>query len=563
MTHIILSLALGALQQLPPPPPPMPMGGGARDNAAPRTGTSRIRGRVIAGDTGQPLRKALIRIGAPELRETRVTTSDTDGKYEFTELPAGRYSVFVSKGSYVSLSYGQLRPFESGKPLELRDGQTVEKVDFALPRGSVIAGRVVDEFGDPVAGVMVSAMRFNYIQGRRQLRPINSASTNDLGEYRIYGLAPSQYYVSAAQRGPMMMGAVMATGDASSAYAPTYFPGTPNAAEAQRISLAIGQTVADVSLALTPIKAARINGTAVNSAGQPMVGAMVMLMQRAIGLGMMGGSGIVRADGSFTMSNVTPGDYLLQARTMGDPSMGDAEVATTNVTVASGDVADVQLVAVKPVALSGHVTFDATGPAAPKAPANTLRVFVQPSNPDDMMMGSNVATMKEDQTFSIRIQPGKYVLRLVSAMPGGSGPTMKTVRVHGVEVTDAGFDVKAGDDLSGIEIEATSRQSEVSGVATDARGESVKDYTVVIFARDRERWQVNSRYQQTGRPDQDGRYKIRGLPPGEYYAVAVDYVEPGEGGDPEFLERIRPKATSFSLGDGETRTVDLKIQPTG
>ena len=94
----------------------------------------RIRGHVVAADTGQPLRKAQVRISSPDFRENRMTTTDADGRYEFKELPAGRYNVQASKGSYVQLQYGQLRPFEPGKPLEILEAQTVEKVDFALPQ---------------------------------------------------------------------------------------------------------------------------------------------------------------------------------------------------------------------------------------------------------------------------------------------------------------------------------------------------------------------------------------------------------------------------------------------
>jgi hypothetical protein len=96
---------------LPAPP--------GRDPAT-RTGTSRLRGRVIAADTGQPLRKALVRLTSPEVRESHSTATASDGTYEFGDLPAGRYSVTASKGSYVALSYGQTRPLEPGKTRRTR-----------------------------------------------------------------------------------------------------------------------------------------------------------------------------------------------------------------------------------------------------------------------------------------------------------------------------------------------------------------------------------------------------------------------------------------------------------
>src|SRR5207244_5579746 len=104
------------------PPPQMP----ARDNPQ-RSGTARFRGHVFAADNGQPLRRAQVRATSPELRENRMATTDTNGAYELKDLPAGRYNLNASKGSFVNLSYGQLRPFEPGKPIEILDGQTIEK----------------------------------------------------------------------------------------------------------------------------------------------------------------------------------------------------------------------------------------------------------------------------------------------------------------------------------------------------------------------------------------------------------------------------------------------------
>jgi hypothetical protein len=91
-----------------------------------------------------------------------------------------------------------------------------------------------------------------------------------------------------------------------------------------------------------------------------------------------------------------------------------------------------------------------------------------------------------------------------------------------------------------------------------SRAPPSKDCSLIVFAQDRVRWTGGSRDIRTGRPDQDGRFKV-GLPAGKYYAIAVDYVEPGDATDPELLDRVRSKATAFSLGDGETKTVDLKL----
>src|SRR5688572_19006698 len=215
------ALPQGATQ----PGPPVPRGAmPPRDGAAAAvpTGTARIRGRVVAADNGAPLRRAQVRISAAELRVNRSATTDADGRYEFAELPAGRYNVNVSRSGYVSLSFGQQRPFEQGRPLDLGAAQQADRIDFALPRGAVIAGRITDELGEPLAGVRVQAMRYQYLpNGRRQLTPVGGAGmfggpvSNDLGEFRLYSLMPGTYVVSATPADSMMMmggGVVTTTG---------------------------------------------------------------------------------------------------------------------------------------------------------------------------------------------------------------------------------------------------------------------------------------------------------------------------------------------------------------
>jgi hypothetical protein len=165
--------------------------------------------------------------------------------------------------------------------------------------------------------------------------------------------------------------------------------------------------------------------------------------------------------------------------------------------------------------------------------------------------------VNDDFTFEIKSRPGATVIRPMGPMPGW---TLKAVRVNNTDVTDDGFEVRPGEDTSGIEVELTNKQSDLSGIVTNTKGEAVKDYSLVVFPQDRDRWGPGSRYLRTGRPDQDGRFKITGLPAGRYYAIAVDYIESGDATDPEFLDRVERKAIGFSLGDGETKTLDLKLQ---
>jgi carboxypeptidase family protein len=539
--------------QLPPgvPPPAAP----PRD-ASQKTGTARIRGRVVAADTGQPLRKAQVRAAAPDLRENRGTSSDADGRFELKDLPAGRYNLTASKGSYVALQYGQVRPFTTGKPLEIRDGETLEKVDFVLPRGGVVTGRVVDEFGEPIADVSVAPMRYQYFQGRKRLTPSGrQGMTNDIGEYRLFGLPPGQYYLSATLRNGMM---AMTESDDRSGYAPTYYPGTPSVAEAQRISIGIGQTLTNINMALLAAHTARVTGTAVDSSGKPISGGMVFVMQTTGPMVMSTTAGQIKPDGSFVISSLAPGEYTLRAQPMG--AFGDApELATARIEVTGDDISGVQLIGLKPVAVTGRIIVPpgAEGSFNP----STVRVVTGPVEPDQMMLGpGGGGRVNDDLTFELKVPPGRSLIRLLARTAGDW--STKAERLNSVDITDTGIDVRPGEDISGLEIELTNQQTQVTGTVSNGRGEAMKDYSVVVFARDRERWSLpQSRYIRSGQPDQDGRFKVTGLPAGDYYAVALDYVEPGEMNDPEFLDRVKERAITLSLVDGETKTLDLKLTP--
>jgi hypothetical protein len=556
---LLLISSTSSAQAPPPTPPPISVPGLAPQlpprDTAPKTGTARIRGRVVAADTGQPLRKAQVRATSAELRENRLTTTDANGVYELAELPAGRYQLTASKGSFVQLQYGQTRPFEAGKPLQVGDGQTVDKVDFSLPRGGLVTGTVIDEFGEGATDVQVSAMRYQFIQGRRQLMPAGrTVTTNDIGEYRLFGLPPGQYYIGATLRaGNLFDGA----SNDRSGYAPTYYPSTANIAGAERLTVDLGQTRNGIDIVLATTRTTRITGTVVDADGKPLASGMVMMMQMENG-GMPTGGNQIRPDGGFTITNVAPGEYtLLAINPQSVLGGGLPEMITATVTVTGEDITGLRLAGARPVAVTGRVVIPQnTNGGSIRASAVQLMTTTVRADMASVLGGLGMSKVNDDFAFEMKVPPGQRLIRLVSQLPGVS---LKAVRLNGVDVTDSGIDVRPNLDVTGVEVELTTQQSQLSGAVTDGRSQMVKDYSVVVFARDPARWTNASRFFGEGRPDQDGRFQVRNLPPGDYYAVALSYLEPGSGTDPEFLDRIRDRATPFSLTEGAAKMLDLKL----
>src|SRR5260221_1164117 len=274
-------------------------------------GTATMRGHVFAADGGQPLRKAQVRIFANDIRENRMATTDENGAYEFKDVRAGRYTSSASNGSYLTISYRQQRSTDAPKPLQILENQTVERLDLTLQRGGIITGRVVDEYGEPAPEIQIAVQRYMFMQGQRRLVPSGRpTTTNDIGEFRLFDIPPGQYYLSATWRNPNM--GPNAPNDGT-AYAPTFFPGTTNANDAQRITLAAGQQVDNVVMILNPIKAARVSGTATGADGKPMAPAMIMVTQTNTGFGFsMSVTAQVLPDGTFTVAALAPVDYALR-----------------------------------------------------------------------------------------------------------------------------------------------------------------------------------------------------------------------------------------------------------
>jgi hypothetical protein len=534
-----------------------------RDARVQATGTAIIRGRIVTADTGSPIRRAQVRAFSNDTRGSRLASTDGDGRFEFRDLPAGRWELSASKAGFVTLRFGQRRPFEAGQPVEVRDGQVAERTNIALPRGGAITGRVFDEFGDAIAGARLQVLRYQMVQGTRRLMPTGIADqSDDTGAFRLFGLTPGDYYVSATVRAlPVDDPGVEAAG-----YAPTYYPGTGNVAEAQRVTIGIAQELANVSFALLPVRTVRVSGRAVNSMGEPLSGGIARLTPADATSDtpmMFGGGGNVRQDGTFTLTNIAPGSYTLTVATRRPGRRGgrgaetegtsEDEIAVIPLTVGTEDVGGVQVATSKGATLSGTVV--AAQGSGIALPTSGIQVTAQ-AIPLGRGFGFGSARVESNGAFTLGGLLGPRVIG-VTGLP--QNWMLQSITVNGDDVADRIVEFTGNQELRGARVTVTDRVTEVNGSVTDGN-QPARDYTVVVFPEDSARWKFPSRYVKSGRPDQKGLFRIRALPPEDrYLAVAVDYVEEGEAGDPEFLEQIRAGATRFALGDGETRMLELKL----
>ena len=591
----LLALAIAVHAQPPAQRPGQAAGQPARDTPAqpkdvPPPPAGRIMGRVLAADTGRPVKRARVFATAVELPGGRGMLTDDGGVFDLTELPAGRYTLTVSKSGFVALSYGQRRPLQAGTPLQLADGQQLKGIEFQLPRGSVISGHVLDEDGEAMPGVMVRVMRYQYLQGERRLTPAGNGQTDDKGQYRVWGLMPGEYYVNAIARGGGPGGGPFGGGGGPGGfagggggrggrfggpgpagtpaplgggpdpepinYAPTYFPGVPSVNEAKPVNVGLSQEVADISFNMQLVRVSRITGIVSNPDGTPVTSGTVNLMPDAGGaranqIGVNYG-GRIQWDGAFTISNVAPGRYILRAR--GDDS-DTPQFASQPLGVSGDDLPDVTVVLTAGATISGTVTFL---PGASPAPDVTQFRITAPSTDQSDFGPQPNARVDKDGRFTISgVSAGAHLIR-----PSNGSRTwiLKSVTTSGDrDVTDTPFQVRSGENLSGVTVVFTDKQSEINGKLTTGNGTPVPEYTVLAFPSDAALWRAQSRQIMTARPDQTGNYRIRGLPPGDYYLATVDPSQQGEWFEPAYLDEHRAGAARIVLGEGDIKTKDFTV----
>lgn len=554
VTTAVQSGVIGAAGQAPPTRPiAQPRDPGVRK--AP-VGTGIISGRVTDADTGMPLRRALVNLNGPM---ARAAYTDHEGRYRFTQLPNGTYFVMANPGpnraSYQPIQFGEAAPaaglLTRGKPIELSDGTTLENVDIALYRTGVITGRVTDVYGEPVSRAQVSGW---LLAPGAEPRQTNGTSTDDLGQYRLFGLRAGDYLVMASTS--MSGGGVEIEGEPTG-FAPTYAPGTPSQSDAMRVRVGRGTEVAaDIRLVETRVYS--ITGTALNSKGEAGRGMTVMLM-RGEGPGGMSFGAPVAPDGTFTMRNVPPGEYQLVARFSAPPAPGtmiaradpNQEIGMLQVQVGNTDIGGIVLATAPPPVVSGEIVYDEPPPAG--RPAN----ITPQTTGRSMFIGPPRIDVK-GTTFTITNVFGPIVLR--GSFPGGPGWGLKAVLLRGKDITDVPTAFTASD--SGhIQVVFTAHAPSLEGTVVGDDGKPAAGAVVVVFSQDPATWMPRSSWVRTSRAMEEGRFTLNGLREGRYYAAALPpeltlaALQPAA----EFLESLSKAATPLTLNAGEKRVVDLVV----
>jgi protocatechuate 3,4-dioxygenase beta subunit len=541
---LLLALAAGYAPQGPPAQ--------TRDRTPVPTGTASLTGRLTLTENGQtvPVRRARVTLESSVLpRPPRVDT-DTDGRFQFTNLPAGTYRVIAEKAGFVPRVSDPRRAFERPAPIELKDGQSVQ-LDIAMQRGAAIEGKVLAETGEPAMNVVVSAQRFVYDTDGRHLVSVQQARTDDRGQFRVHTLPPGEYYLEA---GPDPLD--VAARSTPAVLAHTFYPGTPRVDEARTIPVAVGQNASFMDITLTRMAVVAMRGRVQQSSGQPVKDMAVRLQRVGGPVGEVRGYSLPNTD-AFEYPAVPPGEYWLMGVVRPTPG-ADLEFGATRVTVAGQPLTDVVITTAKGAALAGQVIVE--GAASP-LPADLQVIaydsaYVLPPLPGSAA-GPPVERVDASGAFSFTSLFGPRLLR-VEHLP--TTWAIKSISLDGTDIADTITDFRATDRPRAVRIVITPRTATVRGVVTGDSGRPAVGVRVVVFSNDERQWHPRSRLVRVSESDADGQYVIEGLVGGDYSIVAVPYLEDGSWMDANVLRGLRAIAAPVALRDGASMTVALKVR---
>jgi len=528
-----------------------------------------VEGRVFNAVTGELLRKATIMMNRTDMtpgmsgRNTFSGMTDASGKFSITGVEPGKYRVNASHTGFLGMQYNARRPGGPGTDLELGRAQKMSDVAFRLTPHGVLSGRVLDEDGDPMEGVQLQLLRYTYNQGKKQLQISNGAGTNDIGEFRLAGIQPGKYFLSATYNGRNFIDIAMFTELTASAlatvsqrpqqdYVPTFYPGTTDIATAAPIDIGPGANVQGLDVHLSKAHTVHVKGRVTSSATQARPGINLQLRPRnsliANGGGMNRGAA-VRPDGAFDFPSVPAGPYTLTAFINQGGKFLSARQA---IDVGSTNVEGVNLTIESGVSLTGQVRIDGTTDQQ----LTNVMIRLSPREPGSVMGALPNVRMASDGAFRMDdVTTDAYTVN-VGGLPQGF--YVKSIRSGNIDVLTSGVDLSNGA-VAPLDVLVSPNAPQVAGsVQNPGTQQPAVAVTVVLIPQEPERRNQPFFY-RTGNTDQYGRFTLTPVMPGEYRAYAWEDVQYGQWFDPEFMKAVESNGEAVSVKEGAPISVQLTM----
>ena len=541
-----------AVPQSPAVPRPQPQSSARIPEKSRQQEMCTLEGRVVSV-TGEVLKRVdlvLSRIDSTEHAQYS-GKSDGDGRFALVNLDPGKYRLSGGRRGYVHMSYGAKRPGRPGTTLALDPGQHLSGIVFRLFPQSVIAGRVLDQDGDPLAYAAVQLQNYQYERGQRQLTEATQGITNDLGEFRLFGLPPGRYYLSVSWN--QMMGRSN-PGDpgpdvaSEISYTRTYYPAATNAAGAQPIDLQPGSQIRGLEMVLLKTRTVSVRGRVISNKTAPADRpAEIYLVSRDASRNFFyDNERSTDSLGNFEFRGITPGSYVLIAQRWGNPAWG----GRVTLDVGGANVESVVIPMSPSTELRGHLSLE--GHADPNL--SDIRVWLEPEN-SGYAAGAQ-GTVKDDGSLVLsNVVPNEYRLGIFG-MPDYS--YIKAIRLSGRNVLDSTIDFTGG--VAGnLDIVLGADSGQAEGLVFDAADQPVSG-AIVALVPDTAHRGTRGLY-KSATTDQYGRFDIKGIAPGDYKLFAWEDIDDGAYEDSEFLKRFEERGERASIRGRSHTSYQLKLIP--
>lgn len=578
-----------------------------------QAGSGLVWGRVVERGTDAPVPNAIVALlrgqTAGSLPMDRVRADD-EGYFVFRDVPPGSWGLTSGRSGYMS---SQLEP----AAVTITTGQRSGPVTIRLQKYGAIQGRVIDEFGEPVAGVAVQALSRASHDRWRDAGP--QARTDDQGAFTLANLTRGEYLVQvplmttsrlalapADQKDGraelMMSGSLvdLASGglrpklrsDGSCAvYTATYAVESQHSAGGQRVGLAMGERRTGLEVRLKPLQGVRLSGKLMApQAGLPVNVRLFRAGDDTVQPEVEVARAAPATDGRFEFPCVPPGSYVVSASRSSStpgPSIQAAEVRTGSdvvsvpgqrpaaeptswylsarvpITVGEQHLDGLTVTLKHGVRIRGRIVTDQN---AGGLPSFTSAHIVQFSAADGRTIPFLPARVDAENTFTTPELPtGRYLLHFVTP-PGWQ---VRSAILSGQDVADTPFDLDT-EPVGDVVITLTNVVTRVAGAVRDGQGRPAPLATILAFPTSARLWTTSpstpARRIKLLKASANGSYQIAGtgytgsaaLPAGEYFLIAPLEEPLADWQDPESLAHLSLVATRITVREGVPTTQDLR-----
>jgi len=524
-----------------------------------------VQGQVVEDPGAKPIRKVQIQMASlsEEQGEQSVYTAltDAEGRFTLEKVKPGKYRLFLQRIGFVGADKHTDRLNRVRMSLNLEPGQEVKDLVYHMRAAAVITGKVVDNDGDPEPNAQVMVVRPRSSPRSSQFATSGFAQTNDLGEFRVGGLAPGKYIVSATptMRTRLTLQTGGQTQKEENILTTTYYPATADRSQAVPVEVHAGDEV-PVNIGLVSTRAFHVRGSLDNAVSAGHVAAVVLLPKDRTRLSAAFKEDEVEKNGSFDIAGVLPGSYSASVilATSGVP---ETFGAVSTIEVRNSDVEGVHLT---PVPVMGQIRGQFRMDDGSRVDWSKLTLWLDSDDEERANLMSysqegisSDGQVKGDGSFELKKVPvGRYHVLVNSADRSLRDYFVKAVNLGGKDVGDSGFAVAGGS--YSLDLIVSAKGAAIEGVVVDAKNQPVPDATIIAVPDAKRRGRKDLYQQDT--TDQHGHFRVHGLNPGDYSVLAFEDLE-DDFHDQEFLKSYESRAQSVKLEEGGHESVVVKVIP--